>query len=112
PNGSDIMSVANRVNPGSTDVNGHFGWDVVAGFYKVHAEKSGCFALGNSSQAFVESAVLTIPPPVTDLDLRLDCPGAATPTPTPTTDVWGDPDCNGIVAPRDGQAMLNHFLGK
>jgi hypothetical protein len=26
--------------------------------------------------------------------------------------IWGDPDCNGSVAPRDGQAILNHFLGK
>jgi hypothetical protein len=113
PDGSVVMSVANRVNPGSTDVNGHFGWDVIAGFYKVRAEKSGCHEPDNSSQAFVETDVLTIPPPVTDLDLRLDCGGAsATPTPTPTTDVWGDPDCNGSVAPRDGQAILNHFLGK
>ena len=106
PNGSDVMSIANQVNPGSTDVNGHFGWDVVAGFYKVRAEKSGCFDPANSSQAFVESDVLTIPPPVTDLDLRLDCSGAATP------EVWGDADCNGSIAPRDGQAILNHFLGQ
>lgn len=25
---------------------------------------------------------------------------------------WGDVDCNGSVAPRDGQAILNHFLGQ
>jgi hypothetical protein len=102
------------VNPGSTDVNGHFGWDVVAGFYKVRAEKSGCFDPGNGAQAYVESDVLTIPPPVTDLDLRLDCSGAGTPTPTPvgTSRIWGDGDCSGAVAPRDGQADLNHFLNQ
>ena len=36
-----------------------------------------------------------------------------TPSPTPAaiTRIWGDLDCNGSVAPRDGQAILNHFLG-
>ena len=24
--------------------------------------------------------------------------------------IWGDVDCDGSVAPRDGQAILNHFL--
>jgi hypothetical protein len=34
------------------------------------------------------------------------------PTPTPFTLhlVWGDSDCDGNVAPRDGQAILKHFL--
>ncbi|MCC6180120.1 MAG: carboxypeptidase regulatory-like domain-containing protein [Chloroflexi bacterium] len=67
PNDSVIMSIANRRNPDTTDAAGHFGWDVIAGFYKVRAEKVGCGPA-------VESAVLTIPPPVTDLDLRLACP--------------------------------------
>jgi hypothetical protein len=31
---------------------------------------------------------------------------------TGTPRIWGDGDCNGAVAPRDGQAILNHFLGK
>jgi probable HAF family extracellular repeat protein len=66
PDGSALMSPANRANPDATDAAGHFGWDVVAGFYKVRAEKAGCLAP-------VESAVLQIPPPVTNLDLRLDC---------------------------------------
>lgn len=73
PNGSGVMSPANRINPDLTDAEGHFGWDVVAGFYKVRAERAGCAAPGNPTQGFVETAVLTIPPPVTDLDLRLDC---------------------------------------
>ncbi len=67
PDGSRIMSPANRKNPDVTDAGGHFGWDVIAGYYKVQAEKQGC-------KAPTESRVMEIPPPVTDLDLRLDCP--------------------------------------
>jgi len=73
PTGDAIMSPANRTNPDTTDAEGHFGWDVVAGFYKVRAEKAGCVAPFDASQAYVETEVLVIPPPVTDLDLRLDC---------------------------------------
>jgi hypothetical protein len=71
-NGSALMSPANRVNPDLTDSAGHYGWDVVPGFYKVRAEKAGC---GSK-----ESAVLSIPPPVTDLNIVLDC-GNSRPTP-------------------------------
>lgn len=65
PDGSTIMSPNNRVNPDLTDPDGHFGWDVVTGWYKVVAEKAGCGS--------VESRVMFIPPPVFDLDLRLSC---------------------------------------
>jgi nidogen-like/carboxypeptidase family protein len=65
PDGSAIMSPSNRFNPDETDSQGRFGWDVVAGFYKVTAEKQGCVP--------ATTGVLTIPPPVTDLDLRIDC---------------------------------------
>jgi hypothetical protein len=64
-NGSSVMSPANRNDPDTTRADGSFGWDVVAGLYKVRAEKAGC------QQA--ETDVLMIPPPVTNLDLRLDC---------------------------------------
>jgi hypothetical protein len=74
PNGSGQMSISNRRNPDTSDDEGHFGWDVVAGYYKVRAEKEGCTAVDNATRPFVESAVLVIPPPVTDLDLRLNCP--------------------------------------
>jgi VCBS repeat-containing protein len=83
PDGSAIMSPSNRANPDITDEEdpdtpaeeaGHFGWDVIAGFYKVTAEKTDCHAPGDESQAVVESRIMEIPPPVTDLDLRLDCP--------------------------------------
>ena len=65
PDGSAIMSPANRSNPGVTDAGGHFGWDVIAGFYKVAASADGCQA--------AETQVLQIPPPVTDLAIELDC---------------------------------------
>jgi hypothetical protein len=65
PGGSAIMSLANRTNPMMTDGAGRYGWDVIAGFYRVRAEKEGCVG--------AESAVLTIPPPVTDLVLTLSC---------------------------------------
>jgi hypothetical protein len=39
----------------------------------VRAEKDGCHAPFNPAQAYVETEILVIPPPVTDLDLRLDC---------------------------------------
>jgi hypothetical protein len=61
------MAPNNRRNPDVTDASGHFGWDVVPGYYKVQAEKAGC-------KGAAESRVLVIPPPVLDLDLRIDCP--------------------------------------
>jgi len=71
-NGSGVMSPANRVNPMKTESTGRFGWDVIAGYYRVRAAKTGCTAPG-SEQAFNETEVLTIPPPVTDLRIELDC---------------------------------------
>ncbi len=77
PNGSTIMSPSNRDNPDLTDADGHFGWDTIAGFYKVTASKAGCHAPGSDASE-VSTPELQVPPPVTDLDLRLDCaPGAA-----------------------------------
>ena len=73
PDGDDRMSPANRANPDLTNAEGHFGWDVVAGFYKVRAEKDGCVSPSTPAQAYVESEIVAVPPPVTDLDLRLDC---------------------------------------
>ncbi len=71
PDGSGIMHVANRNNPDTTDSSGHFGWDVIAGFYIVRAEAENCSS--------TESDVLTIPPPVTDLMLVLECVLPVTP---------------------------------
>jgi hypothetical protein len=72
PNGSAIMSPSNQVNPDATDGTGHFGWDVLAGYYKVRAQKTGCTAVGGAPD-YAETGVLTIPPPVTDLALTLQC---------------------------------------
>ena len=74
--GSALMSPSNRSNPVQTAADGIFHWDVIAGYYQVRAAKSGCVDPANPSQPYVESAVLTIPPPVTNLDLRLQCSGS------------------------------------
>jgi len=71
--GSAVMSPGNRVNPMQTDTAGLFGWDVIAGYYTVRAEKSSCVAADDRSQPYAQTDVLTIPPPVTDLRLVLYC---------------------------------------
>ncbi|XXX78176.1 DNRLRE domain-containing protein [Sorangium sp. So ce134] len=91
PDGSAIMSPMNRANPSISDAEGHFGWDVLTGYYKVRAEKPGCHAPEDPAQPYVESAVMLIPPPVFDLDLRLDCgTGAVGDTTEPTLSVPDD----------------------
>ena len=65
PNGSAVMSPGNRVNPTVTSASGHYGWDVIAGYYKVQAAKSGCTT--------ATSGVLQIPPAVTDLNVVMTC---------------------------------------
>ncbi len=65
PDGSDLMSPANRRNPMTTGATGAFGWDVVAGYYRVTATADGC--------STAQTDVLTIPPPVTGLRLVLTC---------------------------------------
>jgi secreted trypsin-like serine protease len=85
PDGSAIMSPANQSNPDETNANGGFGWDVVPGFYKVRAEKAGCTGPGGAS--FAESEVLTIPPPVTDMVLHLDCGDETAPVVTVPPDM-------------------------
>jgi uncharacterized repeat protein (TIGR01451 family) len=77
PDGDAIMSPGNRKNSDLTDAVGHFGWDVIPGYYKVRASKSGCTAVDGGEA--VDSGVMEIPPPVTDLDLRLRCPKAPSP---------------------------------
>ncbi len=65
PEGSPVMSPANRLNPDTTNGEGAFGWDVVPGYYKVTASKPGC---GTATTAAFE-----VPPPVTELQLVLHC---------------------------------------
>ena len=61
------MSPANRHDPDTTDIDGHFGWDVLPGFYRVKATRRGC-------SGSVTSKARPIPPPVSNLRLTLDCP--------------------------------------
>src|ERR1700710_978038 len=79
PDGSAAMSPMNRRNSDLSEADGHFGWDVIAGFYKVRVEKGGCHAPAQPGQPAVETMVMTIPPPVTNLDLRLECEASAPP---------------------------------
>ena len=74
PDQSVIMSPGNRTNPDLTDGKGHFGWDVMPGYYKVRAQAPGCTDPNVPSKTFVETGVLPIPPPVFDLELVLQCP--------------------------------------
>jgi len=65
PDGSDLMSPANRANPMTTGATGAYGWDVVAGYYQLVASKDGCTT--------ASTGVLAVPPPVLDLQLVLEC---------------------------------------
>jgi hypothetical protein len=68
PSGNHVMAANNRRNPDQTDLNGHFGWDVFPGFYRVRATRRGC-------KGAALSATRMVPPPVTNLRLVLSCPG-------------------------------------
>ena len=80
PDGSALMSPKNRSNPDLVDAAGHFGWDTVAGYYVVRAEREGCISPVDASQSFVETGVLAVPPEWTDLHLILDCEAITPPT--------------------------------
>lgn len=79
PDGSPIMAPSNRQNPSFTDAVGHFGWDVMAGYYLVRAEKAGCVSPADPWQPYVDTDVLPVPPEWTNLDLILDCDGTTPP---------------------------------
>lgn len=55
-----------EVNPQTTGEDGRYAWDVAPGTYRVQVQKSGCGA--------ATSPAVTVPPPVTDLDIGLTCP--------------------------------------
>ena len=93
PDGSAVMSPMNRHNPDTTDTIGHFGWDVISGFYKIRAQADGCTSPAGGP--YVETDVLTIPPAITGLDLRLLCPTADTTPPVTTATVTPSPNAAG-----------------
>lgn len=98
PDGSDIMSPSNRTNPDLTDDEGHFGWDVIAGYYKVRTFADGCVNAAKRDLGYAETRVYEIPPPVFDIDLRLYCGEGPPPDVT-------DPSV-AIAAPLDGADYL------
>ena len=69
PNGSVVMSPANRRNPDHTTATGDFGWDTLPGLYSVSAAKAGC----RSTRGSV-TRIFQVPPPRSNLVLTLSCP--------------------------------------
>ena len=53
------------LNPELTGLDGRYAWDVVPGVYRVDVAKLGCTS--------VTSISVVIPPPVTDLDVGIEC---------------------------------------
>lgn len=74
PDGSPLLSPANRSNPDTTDGRGFFQWDVLTGWYRVVASTPDCPA--------VTTDAMQVPPARLDLLVRLSCPSAAAPVPT------------------------------
>jgi len=60
-----------EVNPQTTGSDGRYAWNVVAGEYLIEVEVAGCSP--------ATSEAVTVPPPVTDLDVGLTCHGTPTP---------------------------------
>jgi len=71
PNGSVIMSPANRRNPDRTNALGAYGWDVLPGYYRITASHAGCAA---HHGAMASSPLFAVPPAQTGVNLELSCP--------------------------------------
>lgn len=69
PDGSDVMSEANRTNPDTTGSDGSFQWLVQPGYYKVKAAADGCET--------VTTGAMQIAPERTQLAMKLTCDVAA-----------------------------------
>jgi hypothetical protein len=84
PDGSAVMSPAQRTNPVTTGPDGVFSWDVIAGYYQIQASKAGCHVPGGS-ETTATSAVYEVPPPALGIMLTLDCGGSPTSSTTTIT---------------------------
>lgn len=75
PNGSTIMSPSNRRNPDHTSALGVFGWNTIAGYYRVEASHPGCTAGGSGRKAkkTIETRIYKVPPPVDNIRIKLKC---------------------------------------
>lgn len=82
PDGSTIMSEANRDNPTVTGGDGFFQWLVQPGFYQVRAEAGGCESRTTGG--------MQIEPERTALAMKLTC-DVAPPAPTAAPSVTGSP---------------------
>ncbi len=91
PNGSAVMSPTNQNNPTTTDGTGMYMWDVVSGYYQVHAHDAAC---ANDAT----SGSLTVPPPATGVDLTLTGCNGLTPPPATTT----------VLTPSASPALAGH----
>lgn len=74
PDGSAVMSPANRTNPVTTDATGFFQWDVLTGWYQVAASRTGC--------TDTASDPMEIPPARLDLLVKMTCASVDMPVPT------------------------------
>jgi YVTN family beta-propeller protein len=71
PNGSTVMSPANRRNPDVTGPLGLFGWDVLPGYYRISVTHPGCTSIHGEQRTM--TGVLRVPPPRSGLTLTLTC---------------------------------------
>lgn len=101
-------TISPQINPQTTDSEGHYGWDVAAGRYRVVVTADGY--IGQTSSE------VDVPPPVLDLNLALQPVGSVTPTPSPTPppsgqQTWGDVNCSGGPNPVDSLLILRDDAG-
>lgn len=90
PDGSDIMSPANRSNPTVTNSVGYFQWDVQVGWYKVTLAATSCVT--------ATTPAMEVPPERIDLLVALTCSSAA-PTPTAGPSIAGQLKVGSAVSP-------------
>jgi GH35 family endo-1,4-beta-xylanase len=105
---SGVMSPRNTTNPDKTRGYGAFGWDVQGGYYyKVRAENPLCVSPTNPSQKFVETAPMFIPPEVTGLDIRLNCPKNGALVQVSKTSDWGSGYCANVTVTNITPSVLD-----